>query len=321
MYNLFLTILLTLPCFGFATPAQRINPLILPATGPLTANAIGPEPIDPRFTMQALYQAVPLAEDDCLVAAVQLLGGWGSNPFTGQEPSRSYWDDHFPRVLITSQSPRTGGTVETRFLVWGLYLGIKDMIQSTRFKSVQFVLRWEGQMIGLISIKSRVGPLSLPGRNSTNSTTDLRQRSSSNRPDLFASETPDDASFNLSVPITPSSPNTELSVEVMTSGVPLPKHSIILAVLDGILAVASHTTRTAVEDLVQVDPEAPYGAMLKVLPEPAGYGGPYLTYGITALAIRQIPAALLMRVRQWVEIDFYILIDDVLVAKGAISNV
>lgn len=211
--------------------------------------------------------------------------------------------------------------METRFLVWGLYLGIKDMIRSNRFKSVQFILRWEGQIVGLISIKSRVGSLSLPGGNSTNSTNDLQQRSSSNQLNPFASENPDGASFNLSVPLTLSSPNTELAVEVMSSGVPLPKYSIILAVIDGILAVAPHTTRDAVEDLVQVDPEAPYGAMLKVLPEQAGSGRPYLTYGLTSIAIRQIPAAMLMRLRQWAEIDFSILIDGVLVAKGSLANV
>ncbi len=193
------------------------------------------------------------------------------------------------------------------------------MIRSNRFQSVQFVLRWEGQIVGLISITSRVGPLSLPGGNSTNSTNDLQQRSSSNQPNLFASETPDGASFNLSVPLTLSSPNTELHVEFMGSGVPLAKYSVILAVIEGILAVAPHTSSDAVDDLVQVDPEAPYGAMLKVLPEQAGYGRPYLTYRFTSLAIRQIPAAMAME--NWAELDFNILLDGVLVAKGSLANV
>ena len=317
MYNLFPAISLMLPSFGFATPTQAFNSLGPNGTGSLSANDIGPEPIDIRFSMQAFYQGVSLAEDDCLVAAVQLLGLWGSTPFLSQEPTRVYWDDRFPHVEISSRSPRTGGTMEVRCLVWGLYLGVKNMIESNRFQNVQFVLRWEWQIVAMISIRKRGGPLSLPGEksiNSTNTTNILRQRSSSNQLNIFATENLDGISFNLSIP--------SMSVKVVPLGSrPLPKYNFIMAILDGILAVASRATISTIPEPVQVQPPAPYGAKLRVVPERATPGQPSLTFGMVALALRQIPACLLLRVHQWVEVDFEILFDEVLKARGALSGV
>ena len=63
-----------------------------------------------------------------------------------------------------------------------------------------------------------------------------------------------------------------------------------IPVIDGILAVASRTTRAHVPEPVQVRPPAPYGATLRVVPRPATAGQPYLTFGIVALVLRQIPA-------------------------------
>lgn len=310
--------------FGSATSAQPMTSLIPNVPSPLSANAIGPEPIDPRFSMQPSYQAVPLAEDDCVVAAVQLLGLWGSNPFTGQEPTITYWDDYVPRVEITSLSPRAGGTVEARFLIWGLYLGVKDMIESNRFKSVQFVLRWEGQIVALILIKKRQSLLSIPGGNSINSTDTtniLRQRSSSNQLNIFASENLNDTSFNLSFPITAST-DLEMTVKVFPlANRPLPKYNFIMALLDGILAVASRLPRAPVPEPVQVQTPAPYGASLQVVAEQVTRGQPHVTFGIMALALRQIPQGLLLRVHQWMEIVFEILISDILVARGALLRV
>lgn len=121
MYNLFRTILLMLPSFGFAKPAQPINSLGLITASPGASNPIGPEPKDPRFSLQALYKAVPLDEDQCLAATVQFMGLLGSIAFFEPLQTKTYWDDYFPNVEVTNRSPRTGGTIEARFLIWGLY--------------------------------------------------------------------------------------------------------------------------------------------------------------------------------------------------------
>ena len=322
MYSLVPTILLMLPSFGFATSAQPISSLAVTATGSSNSNAIGPQPIDPRFSLLHLYQAVRLNEDHCLVIAVQLLGLLGSDPSATDVEPQEYFDDRLPRVAITIRSARTGGTIEARFLIWGLYLGIKNMIENNRFQSVYFLLRWEEQLVAVITIKVRaVTPLSLPGQNSTSSTDSPRRRSPPNQPNPFASGSLDDTSFNVTVPDTSSDPNSELEVEIRVLTEPLPKYNVIMALLDGILAAASYPSSAQVPDPVQVQPPPPYGAKLQVLPTQRPSGEPRLTFGIVALALRQIPVTLLLAARRWVAVDFRIMVDGSLVATGGISRV
>lgn len=322
MYILCSTIFLVLPSFSFATPAQLTNSRDLITTIPSISNPITVQPVDPRFSMQPVYQAEPLDEDQCLVAAIQLMGLYGSDPFTSPKTTAEYWDNHVPRVVIAPRTTRRDGTMETRFLVWGLYLGIKDMIETNRFNNVQFVLRWDSVVIGGISIKSRTpGQLSLTGENSTSSTNILRRSSSSNLSNLLASENLDGTSSNLSVPTTLSTPNTDFRMEIQPLDTPVPKYSVIMTLLDGILAVASRTTRAQVPDPVEAQPAYPYEAKLQVLPSQTMYGQPYLTFGIVSLALRQIPAALLLRTGRWVEVSFRIMLNGVLVAQGSLSLV
>lgn len=307
-----------LPCFGFALPAQPVNSLSLTDPAALTTNAIGPVPIDPRFTMQAFYQAQPLVENDCLVAAVQILGIWGSDPLNMQEPDATYSTDYFPRVQIESRSLSTGGTTEARFLVWGLYLGLKDMMTTRRFQRVKFVLRWEGRIFAQIEISPRTvqGQLSSPGEMPFNSTDTLQERSSSPF-NLSASEAIGQTSFNFSVPPTPSNPGGETTVEITPLDRPLPKYSFIMAILEGILAGGSETPRARLRDSVRAEVGPPFNSRLVLAPLP---GTSYMTYGILARALRQIPSGMLQRQYPWVESNIKVMLNGVSVGQGAVLN-
>lgn len=273
----------------------------------------------PRFAMQPLYEAVDLDEDHCLVATVQFMGLLGSARSDEPFPTKTYFDDRFPNVEIANHSPRTGGTIEARFLVWGLYLGVKDMIVTDRFKNVQFVLRWEGQIVGIITIRNQAGPRSLLS-GGTNSTADMQRRSSSSSSsqlhNLSASESLDGTSFNLSMPNTLSALDTHVTIRTEFLDKLLPKTSIIITLMEGILAVASQLPRARVLDPVHAEPAFPYDATLEVLPVLTMHGEEYLTFGIVALAIRQIPAALLLQKGEWVEVEFRVLVEGTLVARG-----
>ena len=323
MSYLFTAILLMLPCFGFASPAQPINSLSLTNPAALTAvNPIGPVPIDPRFTMQPFYQPQPLVENDCIVTAVQLLGLFGSDPLTFQEPVQRYTERLFPHVLIENRSISPSGATEARFLVWGLYLGLKDMLTSRRFQRVKFVLRWEGRVIAQIEIMPRdpPGQLSLPGEMSFNSTDTLQERSSSSPFNLSASEAIGRTSFNFSIPPTPSNPRSEMAIAIAPSDRPLPKYSFIMAILEGILAGGSLTPRARLPEPAQAEVGAPFNSRLVMAPLPGTYGMPYMTYGTLALALRQIPAAMLQQQYPWVECNIKVMIDNISVGQGAVLN-
>ena len=323
MSYLFTTILLMLPCFGFASPAQPLNALSLTDPAALMANTIGPAPIDSRFTMQPFYQGQPLVEDDCLVAAVQLLGLWGADQLTMQEPVSRYLDDRFPRVFIETRSLSTSRTTEARFLVWGLYLGLKGMITSRRFESVKLVLRWERRVIAQISIQPRQiqGQPSLPGEMSFNSTNTLQERSSFSPFNLSADEAIGRTSFNFSVPPTPSNPTVEMDVAFQPLDRPLPKYNFIMAIIGGILAAGSLTPRAQLSESVRVQVPPPFGAKLLLVPLSGASGQPYLTYGIVASALRQVPTGMLLQVHAWVETRIVILLDGIPVAQGVVQNV
>lgn len=316
MYKLFRMTLLMVSSLGFATPARPLISLPLINPSPSASNPIGPEPIDPRFSLQAMYRAMPLNQDQCLTTAVLFMGLLGSLSFVAPLPSKTYWDRYLPNVEITHRSPRTGGTIEERFLIWGLYLGVKDMIESNRFKEVQFVLRWEGQIVGIMGMRKPAGALPLSGMNSTS---DMRRRLFSSLLNLTASQSLDGTSFSPSVPDPPSSPNLALHLEIAGVGGPLPKYNIIMALLEGILAVAPRAPGAQVLEPVQVEPPPPYDAILQVVPEQTAYGQPRLTYGFVALTIRQIPAILLLQARRWAEVNFRIVVDGVVVARGSVS--
>ena len=322
MFDLFPIVLLMLPGFAFALPAQPVSSLGLTTSASLTANPIGPEPIDSRFSVLSRPQMQPLVEDDCLVAAVQVLGVWASYPSFYAAPGLNYYDSRFPRVEIESRSTDTSGTLHAQFLLWGLYLGLKDMIRSHRFESVKLLLQWDEHIVGQIWIRPRQVqvPLSLPGEMSFNSTNTLQERSSFNSFNLSASETLGRTSFNFSVPPTPSNAPTEFTMAVNSLSRPLPKYNLIMAILDGILAADSRTPEARLDDSVRVRIPPPFGARLLLVPMPAVSEESYMTKNILALALRQIPEIILLRQPGWVEVRIFIEVNDILVARGGIVN-
>ena len=323
MFDLFPIILLMLPGFAFASPAQPVSSLGLTTSASLTANPIGPEPIDPRFSLVVRPQMQPLVEDDCLVAAVQALGVWGSYPLQYEAPGLNYYDADFPRVEIESRSADTSGRLHAQFLVWGMYLGLKRMIRTHRYESVKLLLQWEGRIVGQIWIRPRQGqvPLSLPGEMSFNSTNTLQERSSLNSFNLSASETPGRTSFNFSVPPTPSNAPTEFTMAVNSMERPLPKYNFIMAILDGILASSSLTPEDPLQESVRVRIPPPFGAKFLLVPTPEASEESYMTKNILALALRQIPKVLLLRQPGWVEARILIFVNNIQVAQGIFANI
>ena len=320
MHILLPTTVLLLSTFGFAspTPVNTSNPTVASLD---TSTTISPEPIPPEFSMTPIYSAVSLDEDHCLCVAVQYLGILGSGPFSEPLQTKSYWDDHLPFVVITNRSPQTEGSVEARFLIWGTYLGIKDMIESRQFKNVNFVLRWEGKIVGIVSIKSRLAPspLLLPGRRNSSDVLQRRVFSSPDQLHLYQSESLNGTSFNQSA-LLASSRNVEVEFGCQALDEPVPKYSTIMALMEGILTVAPRMTRHRLRETVQVQLPAPYSVRLQVLPVQEGFVEPYVTYGIVATQIRQIPALLYLTAHRWAAVKFYISLDGNEVAKGGISR-
>ena len=313
MYTLlFQVILLVLPRSSFALPAQPILPLGSTTTSNDTLNAVLGGDWDPRFEVRAMYQGVPIDEDQCLVEAVQVLGEWAQMPPSDTLVQAAYADGRLPNIAITALGPDAGRPVQVRFLTGGLYLGIKGMIENRTFKKVLFVIQWDRQVVGSIVIGNPEPGLSLSGDNSTN---DLQQKSSPNSLALVASQGFNRNPFNLSVPDTLSGQNVKIKLDKLRLGQPLPKYDAVMALMTVVFSGSSPTSRERILDPgMQITAPPPFEAGLQVRPERTTSERPYVTLKMVALVTTSIPAILLLQARQWAELEFQIEVDDVLVA-------
>ena len=312
MYTLFVqVILLLLPSCSFALPSQPIQPL-----GPITTinetliAILGPD-WDPRFEVQAVYEQVPIDQDQSLVEAVQVLWKLVQRPPDDQVWEVTYTDDQLPNTAITALGPGAGRSIPVRFLTGGLYLGMQDMIESRSFKKALFVIRWDGRWVGSIRIGKPGSSLSLSGDNSTNN---ARQELSPNTLALVASQGLDRNSVGLSVPDTLSA-QVRVKLDNLILGQPLPKYDTIMAIMTVVFSASPPSARERMPyPGVQVTAPPPFEAKLQVRPDRATSERPYVTLRVVALAASQVPAILLLQARQWAEVKFQIKIDDVLVA-------
>ena len=308
MYALFIQVVsLALPSFVFALPAQPILPLDSITTINDTLDAILGGDWDPRFTVHAMYQNVPLDEDQCLVEAVQVVAEWAQLPPSAPVVEAAYGDHRLPDIGITALGPGDGRPIQVRFLTGGLYLGIQEMIESRTFKKALFAIRWDGHLVGSIHIGNPGPRLSLSGNNATNK---VSQTSSPDTLALVASQGLDHNSANLSVP-----DNVRIKLDKLSTGSPLPKYDTIMALMTVVFTASSPTARDPIPHPgLQITAPPPFEANFRVQPERETSARPYVTLRMVALISKQIPALLLLQLRQWAELKFEIEVDDVLVA-------
>ena len=93
-----------------------------------------------------------------------------------------------------------------------------------------------------------------------------------------------------------------------------------MAILDGILAAGSLTPRAQLSEPVRVRVPPPFGAKLLLVPLPGISGQLYMSFSIVALALREIPAGVLLVEHGWVESRILVSINDIPVANGAFVN-
>ena len=314
----FQVILLVLPSSSFALPAQPVLPLGSVTTINDTLNAILGGDWDPRFEVRAMYREEPIDEDQCLVEVVQVLGEWSLMPPNDPVVEAAYMDDRLPDIGITALGPGQGRPVLVRFLTGGLLLGMQGMIETRNFKTVLFVIRWDRQMVGSIHI-GKPGPgLSLSGDNSTSN---AQQKSSPNALALIASQDLNHNSFNLSVPDTLSGRNVRVKLGNLSLGRPLPKYDATMALMTVVFSASCPTAREQIPSPgLEITAPPPFEARLQVWSERTTSELPYVTLRVVALVTKQIPAILLFQARQWAEIKFQIVVDDVLVATCSLTK-
>ena len=95
---------------------------------------------DPQFRITVHFEESKFPLISCLMNTVDFLRGIASENFSGRMRKVSWKMNTYPEVKMVI-SPRTiGGTIERRFVIWGLSQGVAHMIHLNRFQAVTFTL-------------------------------------------------------------------------------------------------------------------------------------------------------------------------------------
>ena len=117
---------------------------------------------DDRFRVRASIDASLLPVDATLMNVLHFMSVIAKKGYNQQLDPRTYSARDYRQVQISSYA-----VTEVRFLLWGLYLGIQEMLGVARFHGTKLDLYWEGEPVGQIKIASRV-TLNLPGSGANN---------------------------------------------------------------------------------------------------------------------------------------------------------
>lgn len=270
--------------------------------------------IDPRFHVRTNFQDVDVKEDDCvmnIIIAMGILARSFAEPVTG----RTFRDERYPGCFIQTRSSARGSMIEARFLIWGLYSGIKPMIRNGNWKLAEFALLWEGRLVGFISFgTATTAPYTLQA--SQSSVVQSRRSTTASPDSLAISSHINPPPGNSSTP----NPSFFIDVEPTVYGESVPKSSVFLAVLECLLYLAPEPTSDALLPL-NVHPR-PHDVDLRMWPVPQpGPGDLLLDNGVAGLGLSTIPSKFIAAGReQWAEVGFEYRLNGILVGRGSIMK-
>ena len=102
---------------------------------------------DSRFSVQLLFDSPLLPVNPTFAVITQFMSKVARSGFEQVHESCTYRSRKYPTVAITTHS-----SIETRFLLWGIYLAVIDMVKYGRFNDVVVNLIWDRQLVGQIAV-------------------------------------------------------------------------------------------------------------------------------------------------------------------------
>ena len=107
---------------------------------------------DKRFKVDLQFSSPFLPIDPTLANIILFMSIVARGNFDDPIFPKTYNSPMYRQVEIINSK-----YTEARYLLWGIYLAITDMIKFTRFNDVLIKLYWEGKSVGQISIVSKTG--------------------------------------------------------------------------------------------------------------------------------------------------------------------
>ena len=128
--------------------------------------------IDPQFSVSTEWGRPALPGIACLMNAVNAMQDLALEDFEEPIIPITYVLDTFPEVMIAPETTALGGAIQTRFIIWGLWIAMIGMIEKQNFQTAVLTLKYARVTVGYLKIAQPGAHLSSPGSNGTGTVTE-----------------------------------------------------------------------------------------------------------------------------------------------------
>ena len=104
--------------------------------------------IDPNFGIVANYAETKIPITPCLMNIVELLANYAALDWMSSVRVRQgVVLPSYPQIEFAVIPKDPASSVEVRFVIWGIWVGIRDMINRNKFFEAEFELYWEEKVV------------------------------------------------------------------------------------------------------------------------------------------------------------------------------
>ena len=267
--------------------------------------------IDPRFSVTYLQGPNSLSATSSLMNAANAMMALALENFTEPIALRNYADIDYPEVIVVPTSPGLGQRVEARFLLWGVWEGIRWMINHRSFRSLSVHAHWNGVLVCTVWFRGAWGKLSATSRNGT-----LSLGAGSENISVHDAEAVSKQGLK-KVDVADLLDTQHVTVSVVQVGAGLGIVEVFIAIF-AVLEYMAHFPGTDEVAAFQISPDG--GDITIGIVEDARAPTsipPYLEYQWAILSMAQIPEYML-RYSRFSEVVFEIAVNGVPVGEGSL---
>ena len=269
--------------------------------------------VDPRFTTTYEPGQVRLSATSTLMNAVNAMMELALENFTEPIFARDYQSPGYPEVVIVPVRLTPGNRVVARFLLWGIWEGIRWMISHQTFQDLVIGGYWDGILMCRIRIKRGPGALGIARNNSTLGLTAGSEKISIDNATVEATQGV--SMVDIRNPLN----DQHLTVSVIGVGEALGITEVFIAIFAALEYMAHFPSTDEVVGF-QISPDHEdtiIGIVEHTLTPPVR--PPFLEYQWVILSIGQIPEYMLQQ-RRFTEVIIEIAVDGVPLGEGFISK-
>lgn len=316
-----LAFVLSLLCLDHACAALSTAPSsLLPLDGfrSLRNSTLGfPEPPD-SFHVSFEIGGPKLHRTACLLNTVEALkqlalGDFQAKIIDGTE----YKLDSYPQVSILVSTFKRRRNIQARFVIWGIVLGVHEIVSRKKFEFAQFEIKWNGDILGWVHIENNPPTPGLAiGGSHVNDTLNVAKRSvmPSNATSTYGTNITDIITTDATVDPGEARLNTVFTPFGNNVGI----YDVFFPIMDSLADMAEHSATHQTQGLVAgYDGSKAVICLLATLP--LRKSPPFLELQWVIRTISRIPL-FMVEGHRFGEIGIKIEVDGAEIASGRLSN-